>query len=258
MKKFLGVLAAGALMLGFSTAAHATYLSNDLIQVVIDTTSGYEMQTDLGQISNYDVTTGTYTFTGTDSLGLSGTHYTAGDSLLVGYFAAHYTSPVASDTIWTSGSGAAGGTETNLNYSGASSGVLKLAADFAYASTANAAASTWQANTSTGSYYYMMDKEGLDIGSFDLFYGSNPGDGDAALAVGTNAVQGMFYWATPTVKTSNNTASFLLTTSLNGTTLTVTGSAAPQAAAPIPPSALLLGSGLLGLIGIRRKTVFGI
>lgn len=101
-------------------------------------------------------------------------------------------------------------------------------------------------------------------GQYDNFLNSPLGT--SAFAVTGNSVstvnQYLFNWGTddgtgtvgPNAQQNALYASLGIATTLNDGVLTTSFSPyTPPAAAPIPPSVLLFGSGLLGLIGIRRK-----
>ena len=267
MKKLLVILAAGLLVCGVAGQAKATYTFNadDLVRVVYYAGASYEEATDLGSVTSIAANPSTlndvgYNLETGSSVGNFSSRLTGGGTVEVAYFA------VSSSTadLWTSGSGTLGATETNNGYNSAN-GVLTAANNaivHAYSPSASngSTANAWYAITASGStgqygYYRNLDKGGAAIGSFDQFYGNAPGDGEIALAVGGSAQQGLFHWTIPgTLATIFS--SLTLTTTINSAGLIQTSAIAPASATPIPPSVLLLGSGLLGLVGIRRRNLF--
>ena len=93
---------------------------------------------------------------------------------------------------------------------------------------------------------------GTSVGGFGTFIDNGLGEANlAALDSGGSVDLYLYYYPTAT---DGNAGSGLqvakLTTSADGH-VAVTGEPMPET--PIPPSILLLGSGLIGLIGIRRK-----
>ena len=109
------------------------------------------------------------------------------------------------------------------------------------------------------------DIKGLNGGSFDAFDGvtngfpASPGtDNQNFDLYGNGVVQGAavgstnsLYGITGNGTTANDGLAYLLGTfTFNGTTLSFTGE---QSAVPIPAAGWLLGSGLLGLLGISRR-----
>jgi hypothetical protein len=285
MKRFLVVFAALFLIIGLAGQAHAYFSQNsgDLIRVVEDVTSTtgngtvatVEQATDLGSaayiMANPGVLTGSgYSISGTNytdtfnlftSINGSGNFSTTNSNLYVAYFAVNNTGGYQ---FWTSGT--ATGTETNLtagttyvNQVGPNANnILGQSGRNGYnVSPYLSGSNLWYLTSNTQSYWRDMDGNQLTYqGAFDKFYLNGKGDGDASIALGGSATQGLFYW-NPANTVTTEGASLILTTTIdsNGNIVT-TASAVQSATTPIPPSVLLFGSGLLGLIGIGRKNLF--
>ncbi len=207
------------------------------------------MATDLGSAASIEAGNGSIALN-SNTVDLFGTGtFTGSDptTLEVAYFA------VTGSEFWTSGSSA---TETN-NGNGAWTAAIKGAATTAFTTasrtTADANGNAWVAQASNG-YYKELNKGGTaNQGSFDNFYTTGKGNGEAALLEGPVSLN-IFDWKTPGTKTTGLASAFTLITTVDSSG-NITTTEAP-AATPIPASVLLLGSGLLGLVGIRRRNLF--
>jgi hypothetical protein len=263
MKKFLVVCAAVLLMLGLAGRAKAAFTCGDIIEVVYQPGSGYEVATDIGSASSIIANGQNALQNSSFQVFGSGSSFTGADptTLKVAYFST--TSTEAG--IWVSGT--YGGTETNVGYQTGETVTGENMYNLINSVYGGATGPTnaWvnfeaKSPALTPSYYGYMNKNGTAIGSFDGFIASGSGDGEAQLVSGGAGVnQSIFYWATDTTESTQNgqsSANFLgLNTYYNPTNETLTTSViAPQRPTPIPPSVLLFGSGLLGLILIGRKS----
>jgi hypothetical protein len=241
---------------GQASASFTPWTEGDLIRVVYNASSGYEEATDLGNAAAIEANP--------SSLNDSGVNLNSGQAgftngtLYVAYFAESGYRNGTTKEFWNSGT--LGATETMTGSTGNYTTQVQGAVyNIAYATNGypSAAASgspnAWISATSVYAYYFLMDKEVAGGGGFNNFYLGNVGDGDATLAgAGGTVNQSIFDWLNPkqgnTASPAFNVETILLS---NGTIETVA-----TATTPIPPSVLLLGSGLLGLIGIGRKNFF--
>jgi hypothetical protein len=250
MKKLLVVLAACLLVFGVAGQAKASFTAGDLIRVVYQTTANggtYEVATDLGSASS--ILSGGALSSNTFNLFGTGTHFAGSDAttLEVAYFAVNS----GKTEFWSSGT--QGSTETNNGRTSWTNTIGAAALTLVNTYNSTGQTNAWaQFTTNHSTYYNLMDKNSAtNTGSFDYFYKSGAADGEAQLVVGSVS-QDIFDWKTPGTLTSNLAGSLTLVTTVDASG-NITSSAS---AVPIPPSVLLLGSGLLGLIGIRRKNIF--
>jgi hypothetical protein len=292
MKKFLVVFAVALLMMCVAGQANATYFGSDeLIRVVYDVTSktgtngtvySYEQATDLGTVTSI-IASPSLLGSGTGGTTvISGTTYTdqynlstgagsvssayafnstngSNSQLLVVYFAANLPSVTS---FW--GSGPQGGTETNADsaYTGLKNGVYNTQVAYMNPTTAgynDGNGNVWYSTTTGTSYWKTFDHNNpTQAGGFNNFYGTGAGNAEALLTNNNTyvgpAFQSLYAWTglssstTATVSPALNLETII---DANGNIITTASSATP-----IPPSALLLGSGLLGLIGIGRQGLF--
>ncbi len=254
MKKLLGVLAAGLLVFGAAGMAKADLTdgsSGDLVRVIYQTTASggtYEFASDLGSITS--VLGGTLASNAVNPFA-SGTNFTGTSysNLQVAYFA----TDTNNTQMWLSGPS----TGTQKGLQSAFNGVLGNAANLylVYANQGNGTATPatggvwYQSVANTDSYYFTMNGNGSATGTMGEFYPS--GTGEMQLVNLASVTQGLFdFTAGGTVS-----AALHLVTTVNaaGQIITTEAGGSPT---PIPPSVLLLGSGLLGLVGIRRRNIF--
>jgi len=243
-KKIATFLAAAALMLGVSAPAMAaTYFGNDeLIQIVYNTAGGTEVATDLGSING-----STFTANGSPSFLGSGGTIGAGGVISGGNFAGTNVSSLnvvylAMDTndtnnpLYFSSSSATAPTVQDGGAWGNTNSVLQ--AFYAGKGTQQVVVSTANALS------YSMSLGGVNAGTFvGLLNPPSAESSLAALASGSAVVQKLY---TTTFGATAQDLQLSISTNTDGT-------AGVVAATPIPPSFLLMGSGLLGMVGIRRK-----
>lgn len=246
MKKVLVLLAAAVLLFGFSSQALAAFAAGDLIQVVYKSNgTGNEVITDLGNISTWTASnslTGSGSFSSAPSVLLSSFPAAQWSDLNVAYFT---YSPINGTltNFWMSGP-----QDGQTNYGSAKAGT-KTNMGYVIGQLGSASQVTIASSSSATTYWQAMDKSGLTVGGMGNFINSGNAEANlAALASGGSANLSLYYYPTATdnaagtgVKVAN------LSISTTGT------SYSPAAATPVPPSILLMGSGLLGLVGIRRK-----
>jgi hypothetical protein len=116
----------------------------------------------------------------------------------------------------------------------------------------NATSGTPQTSaTDLQSYWLNLDGGGTKIGTFNAFVSS--GNGEVSLAnlatTGGSVTQYLYYYPN---SSSNSGGSGLQVAELVTTDGVTTITSVP-ATVPVPATFLLFGSGLLGLVGIRRK-----
>ena len=243
MKKIVVLFAAAMLLFGFSGQAMATTVYNDLIQVIYATNNNNttEYITDLGNVNTLisEATPSGYTLGNVNLSGLGTLN-----NYQVAYFA---TNNNIGQNIWVSGNGIQ--ISQNAGTSQASAFATPYNVLMGQALTNKSGFNTMTlASTSTNSYMNLMNQgsnltsDGL-YGGFGGFLGNYNGESTIA---GSAVTQYLYEYVN--ANTSQNGLEVLkLVTNADGSTELV------ATATPVPPSVLLLGSGLLGLVGIRRK-----
>lgn len=240
MKKKMIALLAGALMTLSASSAFAYFGTVtgdqfDLVRVVYDTTGSVEVVSDLG-----NVTTVAGNLAPTFSLSQFGANKSFAN-LNVAYFA--YDN--ASNSFW--------GTSTVAPAS-ATNALIQSA--YTNAQSVTGLYNTFGTQTvvgnqaTTGSYYNAMDKNGVTIGQFAGLLAGNTGEQNlAALASGGSVSMELYKFSITGARSAASITDIMtITTNADGTT-TVPGGPAT----PIPAPFFLMGSGLLGMFGLRRK-----
>ena len=240
-KKKIAILVAAALMSLSASSAFAAFADLELIRVVYERTTGTaEYVTDLGNINSI-IAGPTKTF--------AGTALTAGTAanLYVAYFAIDR----ATNNVWASG--------------GATAPVM----------TGGVALNTVKNGTTAVYNYYntlAVDANGVatgvisDLNSYKSKLSANQGrlatalnaasniEGSLASLVGATSgsfTQNLYYWSNASVAGAGQmVAGLTIDTNANGSTTITT---APITATPIPAAFYLMGSGLMGLVGLRRR-----
>ncbi len=245
MKKYLAGLLIGLAAFALAGEARAAFDWGNLIRVVYDTTGNVEVATDLGSITTWTspASIPTQTLGGgaaAFNLGMFGSG-ASWDNLRIAYFAVDNT---AAENGWTSGP--LDGTQTSGNRQ---FGPLKSGFDNVsnYYKTLPGTTGTVSAVKSyDNSYWNIMDKNGVGVGTFNGFIPLGGGEISLA-ALGTTGYveQALYFFDFPN---SVNSGVQLVTirTMADGSTQVINP-------VPVPPSVLLLGSGILGLIGFRSR-----
>jgi hypothetical protein len=280
MKKFLVFAAAALLIMGLAGQANALFAPGDLVRVEYDSVSNVEIATDLGNVSTLSGTINIAAPTLTD-LG-----DTSMNNVNVAYFT--YTGAKPNTTFYAAVNATGVGPAQFLSGSNSSTinnvitGMLSL---YAGGSTVgDLANSTKITNISNLSNSYFNAFNGLATdptqgagafsGSLDTttanFSEVNAGNGKGNLFTGLGGLGGaypggiggastgteqlyMFKDPGGGVEYGSLVSGWTIITGAGGSTEIIAPSGG---AAPIPPSILLMGSGLLGLIGVGRRKFF--
>jgi len=243
-KRKLVALIAAALMTLSASSAFAAFADLELIRVYYDR-NGSEIATDLGLVSNFTAAGASANIDG--SFGSLTTGYAV-------YFALDRTTGM--NDVWASGS-----VDTPSVITGGGLGMTSLKNGsvnmYSLYNTQGGTDYTGLASNAS-SYKTKLSSTQGQLGS-TISVGSRlntEADLTALIAAGTGSLtQALYFWdnALTTVaadKIGVQVAS--ITTNFDGSTIIT--SSTPAAPTPIPPAFLLMGSGLLGMVGLRRKS----
>jgi len=245
LKKKIAITLAAAMMSLTASSAFAAFGNMELIRVVSDLTSGtVEVATDLGLVSTLATKTNFTVGGGNDAFTLS---TVAGHTLAVNYYA------------WQSSTGTKGFVDIATNNATAPNSDLSstLKSSFNtinpyYAGLTLKSGTTGTVIADNSNLSSFMGQFGSNaLGTYGGYTQSNSGN---ASLLFTGAPLSMTLW-----QFANNSALTAavagtrvldLTTNADGST---TINAGTVTTTPIPAAAWLLGSGLMGLVGLRRK-----
>jgi len=240
MKKLLSVLAAVMLVVGVTGQAMAAFELGNFQLVAYEEADSTAPVSNVGNEVHFDLGAGLDAIDGvTLDTGISLTNYSVSSwsQVAVGIFGGGYTPAyVPGDAFFASDT-------DDFTVSVASKNVFNSAS--MAVSSAFGPQDEIQAKA-TGTYYFNMGLSGSPTGSYAGMVDANSSFG-AELLLADNAIleMGMYSFDGTTV------------TDLGTWTLDTTGAnlmaTYSTAAVPVPAAVWLLGSGLLGLIGIRRR-----
>ncbi|AJY71974.1 hypothetical protein RW64_16580 [Geobacter sulfurreducens] len=250
MKKKMITLLAGALMtIAMAANASAYFEQGNLIRVVYDRTLMTEVATDLGSISSILPAAG-----GSVVLGGGTNSYLGGalaGSSMANLNVAYFTVNVANKDLWLSSSNAAQNLTSSTSWVASSGGIASVLNRYLPFNNQTQTLSMSDAS----SYWNKLDGNGTRIGNFNTFLLAGAGEKNlAVLATGGTVAQNLFFWDNPNIASGVTGAKLDITieTLADGSTR-ISSTQEPPSSVPVPAAAYLLGSGLLGLVGIRRK-----
>lgn len=240
MKKIMMLLAVTILLLGLSGQAMANFGEGDLIRAVYQSGGSYEVDTDLGAFAPTTAYTGpTIKFTSNPfPIAGSGVFSNASwSNLQVAYFVYGGTS-----AAWTSGP-KSGQSSANVSGTQTTNSATTMLNAF---KSLGASGQAELLMADTGSYVTNMDNGGKNPGSFGGFIPAGNGEQNlAALSSQSYVDSYLYYYADPSTAAAGVQVADIRTFA-DGTSEVV-------GAVPVPPSVLLMGSGLIGLLRMRRK-----
>jgi len=248
------------LMLGVSGQAMAAFNEGDLIRVVYSGTgSGTEYATDMGNYSSLTAPGSVYLNDTTDTVSLSQIGAASWSNANVAYFIMSSTLNGGNGAAWTSGPTTGATAAPGQFWSGFELNASTVLPVYGANAIGN---NVTLLQSNAGSYWTNMNGGGYAVGTMGSYLDQNiPGNTAevnlAALSTTGYVNQMLYYYgSTPDGSTTDikGTAVAALETlvNANGQLITILGNAPTT---PIPAAVYLFGSGLLGLIGLRRKMV---
>lgn len=262
MKKILSVVALSAVIFTGSAMtaadnAEAYFDDGNLWRVVYDDALNYEVVTDLGNTNTLMAAGSSIVGGGADAWNIDmfpvGTAYS---DLNVAYFACDDTflfldpetyMPTYQDDGWVSG--AAGGQTSGLNTWGLFVGAV-TGMQTEYTKPGTGTATVVGSIGGYNTYWANMNISGGETGSFALFV-PVPNGSEAELGVladeGGYVDQYLYFWDDPRADPHAGDLVASIRTHADGSTTVVN-------AVPVPATVLLFGSGLLGLMGVKRRS----
>ena len=167
----------------------------------------------------------------------------------------YYVVDSTANTLWTSGPTTGGQKSMYMQADNANSNMWSVNYNVAGSSQTVVQGQTSSLNT----FYALMEQSGLGRGTMDGFINpstglatlnSSGGTTLAALATGGSVSQYLYFYSnSPDGAVQSGLPVAMITTNANGSTTV----GAPSAV-PVPAAIWLLGSGLISLVGIRRRT----
>lgn len=240
-RKKLAVLVAAALMTLTASSAFAAFSDLELIRVYYDR-AGAEIATDLGKVSDFTAAGATKTIAG--SFG----------SLTTG-FASYFALDRSTNQLWASGSTttASMATGTSLGLTSMKSGTTVMYSLFNGQGGTNYTGSA----AALSSYKNKLSATQGNMASA-VAAGSRLNTEASLISVlaGGSVNQGLWFWANANGTTTTQKTGVLaaiITTNADGSTVITSSTPAPVTSTPIPAAMYLMGSGLLGLVGMRRR-----
>ncbi|ABQ26755.1 hypothetical protein [Geotalea uraniireducens] len=258
-KKMITLLAAAMLTMSAASSAMAAFAQGDLIRVVYDTLGTKEIATNLGSVSALtSYANGSILGGGIDATTLAQFGGSSYSDLRVAYF----SNDNATSSAWVSGTGdlstTTAPTNGSLKYGGYKTNFASTINQYNLFLSADGKVATLDNKSLTNSFFNKMDNKGAATGGFANFLPTKPAGGVvslAALATTGYVDQALYTWGSTISNSANlgvrvgDVQKLTLRTLADGSTAIMTNAAST----PIPPAFLLMGSGLLGMVGIRRK-----
>ena len=235
------------LMTALSSQAFAYFTTNDLIAVVYNQTN--EEAIDLGSITNVNIDTlaSPLTLAAAGSINLAGLQATSYSQLQIGLFAFSGMGTLQEYFATTQTTAPALNSKLILSFSSAFTNVT------GYYSGLGTSSIEYGAPTNRNSYFKQMDGNGNSPGFYAGLNTAASSTGESSLAAldtGGSVAMYLYHFNVASAAPGANTPYYsILQINSDGS---IVAEAAP-ATTPIPASILLFGSGLFGLLGIRRK-----
>ncbi len=252
MKKKMIALLASALMTLSASSAFAAFADLELIRVVYQRSGGtVEAATDLGNVNTLLASGGTFGGGTSAFTSATGTAF-ATSNLYVAYFAVDQTNK----QLWMSGTGA----ESIGSLKGSTIGSVTVGLYGGYNLLTPTGSTVTQDTGNAASWFKKADAT-TQFGSFGGAITTGAANVEmslASLATQSSVSQNLYFFSKYDGTAAQRTG--VLSNNANGTITILTnadGSTTinPQGGTPtpIPPALFLMGSGLLGMVGIRRR-----
>lgn len=248
-KKLFTILIIAMLMVGVAGQAMAYFEEEHLIRVVYNLSGDLEVMTDLGAGYNYTSASTQNTLLDDNNFSLNQLGITDWSSVYVAYFAMTTAGISGNNWIWLSGTDAGLSSKQGGLWNGVSSATYSVTLNNNTSGNAqNINSQDW-----TFAYSYLIGQEGDHYGfTATPTVHKNLSGFDAA---GQQYVdQYLYYFATPNGVPSRNADPASLVGLQVAQIRTYENGMTEINPVPIPAAVYLLGSGLLALVGIRRKT----
>lgn len=254
-KKMIALLAGALLTLGMAgnAMAYFTSSSDDLFRVVYNSSTGVEVATDLGSIATL-LAAGPNAVVGGGAASFMGAGRVSSTDLgsaYVAYFAkSTLEGGITGKYIWGSGDPVTPQVSGTSQWNNASGAMANIITQWGTGGTSNQTNAT--GTSATNSYWHKADGSGSAIGSLGGIISNTTYRGltEASLANLATApvTQGLWYFSSANTSQTGALAMTIVTNADGSTTIN-----AQTSSTPIPPSFFLMGSGLLGMVGLRRK-----